>query len=198
MKKVLSVQWAANERSIGRDARTLDCLTPLHDLCANEITKLFRRAAHRLGARSDSYVEVMEGVKDGEPVVVAANFLIDAESNLKAALGGLAAAPGSAPATTSKAVSHQATGTLDGIDAKTGSVTVTHGPVASLKWPGMTMDFVLANPALTEKFKPGSAVSIEFVERKPGEWVITRMDAQAQTKPIAPAAAATTPAHKGH
>ena len=152
----------------------------------------------RLGARSDSYVEVMEGVKDGEPVVVAANFLIDAESNLKAALGGLAAAPGSAPATTSKAVSHQATGTLDGIDAKTGSVTVTHGPVASLKWPGMTMDFVLANPALTEKFKPGSAVSIEFVERKPGEWVITRMDAQAQTKPIAPAAAATTPAHKGH
>jgi Cu(I)/Ag(I) efflux system membrane fusion protein len=29
-------------------------------------------------------------VKDGEPVVVSANFLIDAESNLKAALKGLA------------------------------------------------------------------------------------------------------------
>ena len=43
----------------------------------------------RLGARGDSYVEVIEGVKDGEPVVVAANFLIDAESNLKAALSAL-------------------------------------------------------------------------------------------------------------
>jgi Cu(I)/Ag(I) efflux system membrane fusion protein len=29
-------------------------------------------------------------VKDGEPVVVSANFLIDAESNLKAALKGFA------------------------------------------------------------------------------------------------------------
>ena len=50
----------------------------------------------KLGARSDNYVEVREGVKEGEQVVVAANFLIDAESNLKAAIGGLGtgAAPG--------------------------------------------------------------------------------------------------------
>ena len=40
----------------------------------------------RLGARSDNYFEVLEGVKEGEQVVVSANFLIDAESNLKAAL----------------------------------------------------------------------------------------------------------------
>jgi Cu(I)/Ag(I) efflux system membrane fusion protein len=43
----------------------------------------------RLGARSDSHVEVKDGVREGEEVVVAANFLIDAESNLKAAVGGL-------------------------------------------------------------------------------------------------------------
>ncbi|MBN8455962.1 efflux RND transporter periplasmic adaptor subunit, partial [Accumulibacter sp.] len=42
----------------------------------------------RLGARSDTYLEVIEGVKDGEQVVVAANFLVDAESNLRAAVGG--------------------------------------------------------------------------------------------------------------
>ena len=143
----------------------------------------------KLGERSDDYVEVREGLAEKELVVVAANFLIDAESNLKAALGGFAAsgaAPAAAPAPAPKAVSHQATGTLDAVDAKAGSVTVTHGPVASLKWPGMTMDFVLANPALVEKVKPGSTIAIEFVERKPGEWVITRMDA---TVPAA---------HKGH
>jgi Cu(I)/Ag(I) efflux system membrane fusion protein len=144
----------------------------------------------KLGARSDTYVEVMEGVRDGEPVVVAANFLIDAESNLKAALGGLSAGASPAASAAPKAVSHQAAGTLDAIDAKAGTVTVSHGPVATLKWPAMTMDFVLANPALTEKLKPGSAIAIEFVERKPGEWVITRMDATA--------AAAATPPHKGH
>jgi RND family efflux transporter MFP subunit len=42
----------------------------------------------RLGARSDNYVEVLAGVSDGEQVVTAANFLIDAESNLKAAISG--------------------------------------------------------------------------------------------------------------
>ena len=42
----------------------------------------------QLGARSENYVEVRDGVQAGERVVVAANFLIDAESNLKAAVGG--------------------------------------------------------------------------------------------------------------
>jgi Cu(I)/Ag(I) efflux system membrane fusion protein len=42
----------------------------------------------KLGMRSDGYVEVAEGLSEGENVVVRANFLIDAESNLKAALGG--------------------------------------------------------------------------------------------------------------
>ena len=44
----------------------------------------------KLGYRGDGYVEVREGVSEGEPVVIAANFLIDAESNLKAALKGFA------------------------------------------------------------------------------------------------------------
>jgi hypothetical protein len=62
MKKGLLVQQAAKSRSIGRDARTLDGQTPLHDLCANELTKLFRRAAHRLSARSDQcFANVRQG-----------------------------------------------------------------------------------------------------------------------------------------
>ena len=42
----------------------------------------------KLGHRGDGYVEIRDGVAEGEPVVVSANFLIDAESNLKAALKG--------------------------------------------------------------------------------------------------------------
>lgn len=40
----------------------------------------------KLGERAEGYVAVIEGVGAGERVVVSANFLIDAESNLKAAL----------------------------------------------------------------------------------------------------------------
>lgn len=42
----------------------------------------------KLGSRSENYAEVLEGVAEGEQVVTSANFLIDAESNLRAALGG--------------------------------------------------------------------------------------------------------------
>ncbi len=129
----------------------------------------------KLGARSDTHVEVLDGVDDGEPVVVAANFLIDAESNLQAALGGLgSAAPPSAPAAAAaKTVGHQTTGTVDGVDLKDGTVSMSHAPVPSLNWPAMTMEFKAANPALLQALKPGARVDFEFVERAPGEWVIT-------------------------
>jgi Cu(I)/Ag(I) efflux system membrane fusion protein len=40
----------------------------------------------KLGRRGEGYAEITEGLKPGEEVVTSANFLIDAESNLKAAL----------------------------------------------------------------------------------------------------------------
>ena len=42
----------------------------------------------KVGARAGGFVEILDGVKEGEKVVVRANFLIDAESNLRAALQG--------------------------------------------------------------------------------------------------------------
>jgi len=47
----------------------------------------------RTGRRADGYLEVLEGLREGESVVTRANFLIDAESNLKAALSGMSAKP---------------------------------------------------------------------------------------------------------
>ncbi|HAL37189.1 MAG TPA: efflux RND transporter periplasmic adaptor subunit, partial [Polaromonas sp.] len=152
----------------------------------------------KLGSRTDNYVEIREGLKDGEQVVVAANFLIDAESNLKAAVGGFgSSAPAAAvkagtpaeqelPAV--KASGHHAEGTVDSIDAKAGTVSLSHGPVASLKWPAMTMEFKVANDALLKDLKPGAKVAVQFVERQPGEWVIT------DVKPMAIAKGASAPA----
>ncbi|MDP4027669.1 MAG: efflux RND transporter periplasmic adaptor subunit [Gallionella sp.] len=144
----------------------------------------------KIGSRSENYVEVLEGVAEGEQVVISANFLIDAESNLKAALSGLGehvAHGGSAPAEqkNKSAVGHRVQGTLNAVNAD-GTVNITHGPVESLGWPGMTMDFVLAHSALAAGIKPGTAISFEIVERQPGEWVITGL----QTAPAR--------SHEGH
>lgn len=48
----------------------------------------------QVGVRSGEWIEVTSGLEDGERVVVAANFLIDAESNLSSALDGFGAHQG--------------------------------------------------------------------------------------------------------
>ena len=108
---------------------------------------------------------------------MAANFLIDAESNLKAAISGFSSAPAAAPAkaempsTTSpgtpKGAGHQGEGTVDSVDAKAGTISLSHGPVPSLKWPAMTMEFKAANASLLQGLKPGAKIAIEFIERQP-------------------------------
>src|SRR5258706_11119156 len=45
----------------------------------------------KLGAHAAGYYEILSGLKPGENIVVGANFLIDAESNLRAALQTFAA-----------------------------------------------------------------------------------------------------------
>jgi Cu(I)/Ag(I) efflux system membrane fusion protein len=42
------------------------------------------------GVRAAEWVEITEGLKPGEHIVTSANFLIDSESQLKAAVGGMA------------------------------------------------------------------------------------------------------------
>ena len=155
----------------------------------------------KLGNRSENYVEVLDGITNGEQVVTSANFLIDAESNLKAALGGLVNANGVEPAhakddaqpvaehdghdqntaeqTKSAVVGHQGLGTLNAINAD-GTISITHGPITSLGWPGMSMNFPLANSSLTQGIQPGTAITFELVERKPGEFVITKLQAHSQ------------------
>jgi membrane fusion protein, copper/silver efflux system len=46
----------------------------------------FEPRAVKLGRRGEGYVEITDGLKPDEEIVTSANFLIDAESNLKAAL----------------------------------------------------------------------------------------------------------------
>jgi len=43
----------------------------------------------KIGAKAEGYYEIVDGVREGEAVVTSANFLVDSESNLKAALRGL-------------------------------------------------------------------------------------------------------------
>jgi len=62
----------------------------------------------KLGQRAENDVEVLEGLSEGEQVVARANFLLDAESNLKAALGGMGKEGSSASSSVAASIEQQA------------------------------------------------------------------------------------------
>ncbi len=139
--------------------------------------------------------EILSGVDEGQKVVASGQFLIDSEANLKSVLpkfsGGAAATStsggaGKAPAGGSMApmqsppaasaqpdkpgkaatIVHTATGKVEQISAE--SITLSHGPVATLQWPPMTMDFMKPASDAFKEIKPGQTVEFDFVEGADG------------------------------
>jgi Cu(I)/Ag(I) efflux system membrane fusion protein len=129
----------------------------------------------RLGMRGSDFAEVLDGVEDGERVVVSASFLIDSESQLRAALSNLADADadegeaGAPPA-------YDTEGSFEDFDAETGSVMLNHEAIPALKWPSMTMEFGLESPDLVHGLAAGTPIRFRFEERGPGEYVVTRIE----------------------
>jgi Cu/Ag efflux protein CusF len=73
-----------------------------------------------------------------------------------------------------KAQSHKASGTVEKVDAAKGTVTIAHGPVQTMSWPGMTMAFKAKDKKMLEKVKPGAKVDFEF-EQRGKDYVVTRI-----------------------
>ncbi len=120
-----------------------------------------------LGRRGANLVEVLEGVGEGDEVVISANFLIDAESNLKAALAGFSEAQAALPV-------YEATGSIEDV-FDDGSVMMKHDPIPALQWPAMTMEFGLASKDVVAGIAPGEALKFRFEDRGNGEFVVIEM-----------------------
>lgn len=166
----------------------------------------FEPRAVKIGRSGDGYVEVLDGVKVGEKVVVSANFLIDAESNLKAALSAFGQGADSAkpaqqgqtpPVAGAAGAVHRGIGTVKAVDAAHASVTLAHEAIASLAWPAMTMDFKVKDAALLRGLKPGERVEFELAGEAGGEYTIVGIEAAA-AEPANTAAPSAADAHQGH
>lgn len=110
-----------------------------------------------LGRRSGDRLEVTRGLSEGQRVVASGQFLIDSEASLTGALERLEASS-SAPQAADGA--HQATGRVTAINGA--NITIVHGPVPSLQWPGMTMAFVLERAELGRGIRVGDTVQFRF------------------------------------
>lgn len=66
----------------------------------------------------------------------------------------------------------EATGIVEEANTAEGVFTITHEPIKSLDWPGMTMDFVCKDKKLVKKLGKGKKIQFRFIEYR-GNYVIT-------------------------
>ena len=135
-----------------------------------------------LGADLGDQLEIVQGLSEGDEVVTSGQFLVDSEARLKSVLGGMTAAGQTAPAASASASSakaaatpgvYSAEGKVESVDAD--GVTISHGPVPELKWPGMTMGFSKPDPKAFPALKAGDSVSFEFRKGGPMGWELVKV-----------------------
>ena len=115
-------------------------------------------------------------------MVVSWQYRIDAEASLKGVEARLNDTPQSTAANT--APRHEGEAKIDAIGPDT--FTLSHGPIPSLKWGTMTMDFKRPQPsALTRNLAVGDRITFEFYMGTEGPPQLTRvspMPAQQQVQ----------------
>lgn len=123
-----------------------------------------------LGMDLGDDIEIVQGLNDGDQVVASGQFLIDSEARLRSVLGSMSVSA-SPPAQTASSPAAKASGThtaegkVESVELD--SITISHGPVPTLKWPSMTMGFSKPNPNAFADVKPGDTVRFEFNEAGP-------------------------------
>lgn len=132
------------------------------------------------GQTQDGWVEIKTGLNAGQQVVTSGQFLIDSEASLQSALPQMEEMPAISAEPTELTVSTKSTTAalpvdnrakapvsiyaIDGeVTAINGqNITLSHGPIAALKWGAMTMDFLLPAGKLSPDITVGSQVNFTF------------------------------------
>lgn len=117
-----------------------------------------------LGRPAGGDVEVTHGLAEGQKVVTSSQFLIDSEASLKSVLPRLAGSVGT-PSPTAAATYH-GEGRIEKVEPE--GVTISHGPVAALQWPAMTMQFKQPSTGLPAGLEAGERIAFDFIERQGG------------------------------
>jgi len=118
----------------------------------------FRPLDVEIGIESGGQTEIKRGLQLGQRVVVSSQFLIDSEASLKGVEARLNVEP--SPTAANTAERHTGTAKIEAIGRDT--MTLSHGPIASLKWPAMTMDFKLPKGGAPRGLEAGDRIDFEF------------------------------------
>lgn len=125
----------------------------------------------QVGVEAGGDIEIDGGLVAGQEVVVSGQFLIDSEASLRAAGTRMEEAPAPGASTTQE---HVGDGKITAIGD--GKVTLAHGPIASIEWGAMSMQFILPSDVARPDLTLGQAVHFAFTMGDDGQPRLTRIE----------------------
>ena len=137
-----------------------------------------------IGAEANGMTEIKSGLAKGTKVVLSGQFLLDSEASLKATgtrMGDStrdgAPAAANAPAANAPAATHPGEGKVEKIGKD--AVTLSHGPIPTLKMGAMTMDYILPKSGVPADIKEGSVVTFQVIQTPAGEFALASIQRKA-------------------
>jgi len=133
------------------------------------------------GMESGGFIEIKEGLREGEKIVLSGHFLIDSEASLKASLMRMSDTDDKQEAemqmseTDSKMI--MGTGVIKKIMADEHKLNMYHDPIPAIDWPSMTMNFEFKHGVDVSNLKPEDAVQFHLEKAEDG-YVISSISKQ--------------------
>jgi len=124
----------------------------------------FKSVEVQIGRVNEDYIEIIEGLIEGDEIVTSAQFLIDSESSKSSDF---------------KRMSHEAIpestwaqGDINEVNSEERLINITHGPLEAWDMPGMTMDFEVSESVDIKQLKVGQNLHFEVIRAESGMFSI--------------------------
>jgi len=125
----------------------------------------YRSARIEVGREAGEKIEVLDGLQVGDKIVTAAHFMLDSESSQSADLSRINGVE--PPAETA-----WAKGEITDVMQGHRMLTINHQPVPEWDWPGMVMNFTVADEVDFTPFAQGQAIEFEMQKTPQGQYEI--------------------------
>jgi membrane fusion protein, copper/silver efflux system len=137
----------------------------------------YKAEAVKLGIESGDYYQILSGLKAGDIVVTSAQFLIDSESNLKAAFSRLQNQGLSTKikSTTDTPQQFVGMGNVKSINVDKRTLSLKHQAIPALNMPAMTMELPVAKNISLGKIKLGDEIHFVMIKKDDGTYLIIKI-----------------------
>ncbi|MGF1718517.1 efflux RND transporter periplasmic adaptor subunit [Vibrio kyushuensis] len=129
----------------------------------------YRSARVEVGREAGEKIEVIQGLNENDRIVTSAHFMIDSESSQSADLSRI---NGVEPAAETAWAKGEITDVMEGHRM----LTINHQPVPEWNWPGMVMNFNIAEDVDMSQLSKGQMIDFEMQKGESGQYDVVTLN----------------------